>query len=212
MASSTDICNLALSHIRGGSINSMEDNTQQAKQCALFYDILLDQMLTDNPWPFAKSVKPLSLLDVDVFGYSQVYKYPSDCLYIEELLPEYLDVNNEVGVSQQVEMSAVQKFKVPYEIMSLNGVKVIVTNYSNLRIRYRNRVTDAGLLPVQFYTTFSYLLAANLAIPLIGMEKGRALRQDSFQLYETYLQNAVAASSNESYKLQPESDFITVRS
>ena len=211
MASETEICNVALSHIRAGRINSLDDNTEQSRQCKTLYPLLRDQMLMDNPWPFATSVKPLVLTTKEVFGYAFVYKYPVDCLYIDQLLPEYLDVESNEGLAQRMENVRLENFKIPYEVMNIDGEKVIVTNYADMRIKYRKEVTDTSLFTPQFTMTLSYLLAANLVIPLSGMEKGRAMQQDNYQLYESYLKNAIAASINQQYQPPRESDFVSVR-
>ena len=44
MASEIDICNLALGHIRAGTINSLDEGSVQAKQCKLKYPIMRDQI------------------------------------------------------------------------------------------------------------------------------------------------------------------------
>ena len=36
----TDICNMALAFIAKGRISSMDEQTEQARQCKLFYDIV----------------------------------------------------------------------------------------------------------------------------------------------------------------------------
>tara|TARA_R110000851_G_C12921236_1_gene550323 strand:- start:155 stop:790 length:636 start_codon:yes stop_codon:yes gene_type:complete len=210
MASETDICNIALSHIRAGSINSLDDNSLQAKQCKLMYPILRDQMLTDNDWQFSAKRQPLVLLDEEVFGYSRVYKYPNDCLYINRILPQYLDVQTTAHGSR-ADQSSIDKFQVPYDVMNVDGVQVIVTNYEDLRIDYRSKVTKTNLFNTQFFMTLSRLIASEVAIPLVGMEKGRALQQDNFQLYEAYLRNAVEATTNQQYTPPAESEFVTAR-
>lgn len=212
MASVVDICNIALSNIRAGTINSIDDNTVQAKHCKMMYPILRDQMLTDNVWQFATRLKPLSLLTSEVFGWTYVYKYPSDCLYINELIPEYSDTTNQPYLGKVVNPSTIQDIKIEYDVMNVDGVKVIVTNQENLRINYRSREDDASLYDTQFYMTLAYLLAAESAIPLVGMEKGRALRQDNLQLYGEYLRNAIAMTGNQEVSIMSESEFISVRS
>lgn len=212
MASVVDICNIALSNIRAGTINSIDDNTVQAKHCKMMYPILRDQMLTDNVWQFATRLKPLSLLSSEVFGWTYVYKYPFDCLYINELIPEYSDTTNQPYLGKVVNPSTIQDIKIEYDVMNVDGVKVIVTNQENLRINYRSREDDASLYDTQFYMTLAYLLAAESAIPLVGMEKGRALRQDNLQLYGEYLRNAIAMTGNQEVSIMSESEFISVRS
>jgi hypothetical protein len=63
MASEVDICNLALGHIRAGSIGSLNDSSQPAKLCKNLYPILRDRCLRELPWHFNRKVKALSRLE-----------------------------------------------------------------------------------------------------------------------------------------------------
>ena len=46
MTSVVDICNLALSNIRAGSINNIDEVSLQAQQCKLKYPFMRDRLLT----------------------------------------------------------------------------------------------------------------------------------------------------------------------
>ena len=52
----TDICNMALAFIAKGRISSMDEQTEQARQCKLFYDIVKKDLLRNYTWGFAKKI------------------------------------------------------------------------------------------------------------------------------------------------------------
>lgn len=202
MTSEVDICNIALANIRAATINSLNEQSLQAQNCKLFYPLLRDQLLEDTSWNFSRSVKPLSLLTSESFSWAYVYKYPSDCLKINKLIPNYAGVrDNTFGTNSKVE----------YEVQIIDDVKVIVSDVADLRIDYRSKVTNPNLFTNQFKMTLSHLLASEIAVPIIGAEMGRQLRSDSFQIYTRYLNAAIASNSNERHIKVPESEFITVR-
>ena len=216
MASEVGIANLALSNIRAGSINSFDEASLQAQQCRLKYPFVRDMLLRDSPWQFSHMIKPLTLLPDSVFGFAFAYQYPSDCLYINRLVLNWSDV--EAGnralstryydrglygpnLDQQVE----------YKIFNVDNKRVIATDQAEVRIDYRGKVTDPNLFDSTFILALSHLLAAEIAIPIIGMEGGRAARSDAMQLYEAYMSAAMASNMNEQYHSPTDSEFITER-
>ena len=218
MTSVVEICNLALSHIRAGSINSLTEASIQAQQCRLVYPVLRDQMLQDAPWQFNRALKPLALLTDELFNWIYVYQYPSDCLYINRLHIDFAEVSSDTSVSaissrfydrglprpdlnQQVE----------HKIYNIDGNKVIAANDENLRIDYRKRVEDSNLFSLNFVMGLSHLLASELAIPLVGVDKGRGLRSDELQIYQSYVNSGIENELNEQFTEIPDSDFINVR-
>lgn len=213
MTTEVEICNLALDHIASGGINSLDDQTPQARKCKLKYSILRDMVSRDVDWNFCRSIKPLALrADLDVFNWSYVYNYPTDCLKIQRLV-----LNNELNQSQVDSYHGCDVYTpdmgrhVPYEVMNINGEKVVVANHSDLRIEYTRRETNTLLFDSDFTMALSYLLAAELAIPIAGKDAGRALRADSLQMYGEYINSAAVNSLNESYQHPVESEFVTVR-
>lgn len=220
MTSAVDICNLALSHIRAASINSLTENSVQAFQCSLKYPELRDQMLENSPWKFNHSVKPLALLaDTEVFNWAYVYQYPSDCLYINQLYPNFPIASSANGVSavssRFYDPGLPQPnldFKVEYKVYNVDDNIVIASNECELRIDYRKRVVDPNLFSKNAVMALSHLLASELAVPLVGADKGRGLRSDELQIYNTYITAAEENDLNEQYTRVPDSEYITVRS
>ena len=106
MASVVEICNLALSNIRAGSINNINEKTVAAENCKLKYNVLRDQLLRDAPWKFAHVVEPLALLTVTLPGWTYAYQHPSDCVGINHL-------TTSIGTDQQIRFNIfiIQCFK-----------------------------------------------------------------------------------------------------
>ena len=217
MASEVEICNLGLSNIRGGSINSLDEGSLQAQQCKLKYPILRDRCLTELPWSFNRKIKALSLLTTEIFNWAYAYQYPTDCLKVhrlvgahEELANADADVVSRLLDSQLLPLKDLRT-QVPYEVFNFNNNKVIGTNEADLRIDYAAKITDPNLFSFDFIMAFSHLLSSELAIPVVGAEVGRQLRSDSLQLYKTYLDAAIANDLNDQYDTPALSEFETIR-
>ena len=173
-------------------------------------------------WQFANGLKPLEVLTTELFNYTFAYQYPSDCMRINRLVGEYEELGTDSATAvvsqarQQLldsQLRTVDELRrqIPYEIFNVEGNRVIGANEPNLRIDYRIEVTDTSLFPPTVVMAMSYLLAAELAIPIIGGELGRQLRSDSYTLYREYLANAMAADMNEQYHEPGNSEYVNIR-
>lgn len=230
MTSQVEICNIALSNIRAGSINSLNEASLEAQQCRLKYDILLRQILRDAPWQFARRVRSLALLDnVEVFNYAYAYQYPTDCLKINRLILNFQrisgDAPNEIpralidssiagfqGFYPYGDQHRVNfKHQVDYEIHVSGFNKVIAANQRELRADYVSYVDNPNQYDDQFIMALSHLISAELAIPVVGFDKGRQLRIDSLQLYSDYIDAAIAANGDEQFTTVPDSELVLIR-
>lgn len=218
MSSEVEICNLALSEIRAGSINNLDEASLQAQQCKLKYPLFRDKLLGDLPWGFNKSIKPLSLLEeTEIFNWAFAYQYPSDCLRINRLVPEFEEIEpgSNDAISRRLDSLVLpvsdRRQQIRYEVFNVDDNRVIGSDEKNLRLSYRKRITDPNLFSDDFTIALSYLLASTLAIPLIGVEQGRQLRSDSFTIYREFIGSAAELDMNEQYHEPVESDFVTVR-
>lgn len=59
---STNICNMALSYLARQRINDINEQSETARQCNLFYEQAKRELLREYTWGFAKRVAPLALL------------------------------------------------------------------------------------------------------------------------------------------------------
>lgn len=224
MTGVVDIYNIALSEIRAGRVDSVNEQSAQARQCSLYYDILRKQVLRDAPWGFARTIQALALLDSDtysVFNWAYVYQYPSDCLRINRLIlnHEFVQSGTSTAVTSRFYDRNLpipdHKTPVPYEVLQEQNTKVIVANDSNLRLDYN---IDNGFTrdPTNFDSAFilalGNLLGAHVAVSLVGEEKGSGLKKDLLAVYNKYISNAIANNANERYETPADSESITVRS
>lgn len=217
MASEVEICNIALSNIRGGSINSLTEGTIQAQVCKLKYGILRDRCLREIPWGFNRKIKALAEVTTDIFNWAYAYQYPVDCLKIHRLIGSFEELPaGSASVIARARDSRVLPLKdlrtqIPYEVFNFDDKKTIGADQPELRIDYVAKITDPNLFSDDFIMALSHLLSSEIAIPIVGAELGRALRNDSLQLYKQYLASAISADQNDQYFEPPESDFVTVR-
>lgn len=223
MASEVEICNMALSSVRGKSINSLGESSTEAQQCNLWYSKCRDQVLTEIDWGFNTIVVALAQLTaVSVFNWGRVWAYPTDCLRINHVMRNIpsittstaspgdsaiaLRLSNDIVIGDPSVTPRVQ-----YRVMYDDGVKVIVTNEDTIRISYRSRITDANLFGVNVELAISQLLASKIAIAVAGVKDGKLMKVDSLALYGAWLSKAQDDTANERYQPEQDSDYIQAR-
>lgn len=79
---STEICNMALSYLGNGRINSVDDAAEDARKCKIHYDHDRRRMLAAYSWGFAKRIERLALFTSDVPGWDYAYSYPAECISV----------------------------------------------------------------------------------------------------------------------------------
>lgn len=172
-----------------------------------------------TPWGFAHRIEPLALLDDAVYGvfnWVYSYQYPDDCLFINRLILNYEAFSSTSGAVRPRHIEDIYhpdlEARVPHTMVVVSNKKVIASNDPELRVSYRSRITDPNFFDEVFIQALVYLLASELAVPIVGGETGRALRQENFAIYQTYINNASALNNNEvSFSPPRDSDFITAR-
>lgn len=221
MASKIDICNQALARIRSQPINSLTESSLQAQYCVLFYKSSLEFMLRDSPWSFAKKQIALAPVSDELFSWVYTYQYPSDCLNISRLMsaanklstsssgnairPDYYDDN-------PLNDYASRTLQIPFEVLNSSNNLVIGANEPDLWIEYNIYVDDPNKFDSQFINAFTWYLASEIAVPIIGGDTGRAARNDALKMYQLTLNSANSSNSNERYNGSArESDFILSR-
>lgn len=77
------ICNEALSMIGAKTIQSFDDNTENARRCASVYDSSRRALLRMHPWSFAKKRAQLAPVTTHPsFGYGHAFPLPKDFIRI----------------------------------------------------------------------------------------------------------------------------------
>lgn len=199
MATEVDICNMALDAIRAPRIGDLSEKSVSAKQCSLHYPEVRDGML-DDEWSFSTKIAPLVTSFLEVTGWRYTYVLPSDCIRLTRAfvpdptldLPDGTVFRPEYRASQEVFERAVL-----YQVLRQDDEKVLVSNTSGLYARYRSRLTQAGDFPVWFRRALAYLLAAEIAVPILGHTLGVQMKNGLLSMYQAYLARAVSADGNE---------------
>lgn len=150
MADETSICNLALGRIGDERIISMDDASQSARYCKLFYSQTRDEVLRSHPWNFAIRRDTLTALaSTPPFGWDYQYQIPSDLLRLLQF--------NGWDAWEPLDL---------YEIESGK----LLTDESTAQIRYIFQITDTTLFDPLFTEALSLKLASKLSRPLTGTQ------------------------------------------
>jgi hypothetical protein len=150
MADETSICNLALGRIGDERIMSLNDASQSARYCKLFYSQTRDEVLRSHAWNFATARTTLTALaDPPAFGWDLQYQLPNDFLRLCQL--------NSWDAWE------------PLDLFELEGDKLL-TNESKAEIKYIYRITDVSIFDTIFIEALSLKLASKIARPLTGSQ------------------------------------------
>ena len=152
----TDICNMALSIIKRQRIDALEDNSEEAKACAIYYDHSRLRLLKMFNWGFARRVEKLALRTNKIPGWDYCYGYPKECVTMQLLFDEENARNREMERQE-------------FQIVTITGNDtVIATDLENAWAEYTHNVKNTEAFSPEFVEALTRLLAANLAFPLTG--------------------------------------------
>lgn len=193
MADNITICNLALGKIGAARITSLDEASQPARYCNLFYAQTRDEVLQSATWNFACVRATLSrLADAPAFGWAFQYQLPSDYLAVIQL--------NSWQAAEARDL---------YEI---EGNRLL-TDEESAQLRYTARIEDSEIFPPLFVEALYVKLASKLAEPLTGSgSKADGLLGEFEKLVEPLAQKANAREGRSRRKLPyVESDFVRSR-
>lgn len=155
------ICNLALGELGSKTILALTESSSEARACRLFYEQTRDEVLRSHRWNFAIKRTTLSALSaLPPFGWDKQYQLPPDCLRV-------LQVNGWEECERE-------------DNWSVEGGRLL-TDASNVQLRYIARVTDASKYDPIFIEALAVKLASKLAQPLTG---SRTIPGDLLTKYE----------------------------
>lgn len=141
MASSTEICNLALVTLGQEPVITLDDSTKSSRLCSRMYDPVLEATLRAYPWTFAikRTVMALSA-ESPAFGYAYKYTFPTDYLRMVE-----------------------HNITLPYVV---EGNEILTDFGDSVYLRYVAKVTDPNKFDSQFIQVLYYKLACAMCIAL----------------------------------------------
>jgi len=159
MASSVEICNLALYLVGSERISSLSENTKRAKICNDLYVIVRDSFLGSHPWNFAvRRVELAKTATTPEFGFEYEYQLPADILRVLTL--EHDDI-----------------------LYRIEGDKLL-SNEATMKIEYVAKEEDTSKYPSYFIDAFSAKLAVRLSYPLVqSNELKTELRDHAKELF-----------------------------
>lgn len=171
----TKICNMAIIHVGGNKISSINDNSVEAIACEIHYETARDKVLADKDWTFATSRAEIAQnASNPVFGYQGSFTIPSDCLRVIEV---FEDAN------------AFQRSENPLEWeREENNINADTTG--SVFIRYIKRIEATSRYSAGFIDALHHYLAYLLAVPLA---QSKSLQKDMMNLYLRALKDAANA-------------------
>lgn len=156
MADNTSIVNMSLGRIKAPRISNLATDTQkEAVNARIFFDEARDDLLREGIWNFAvKRVKPTKASETPEFGFDNAFVLPSDNLRV-------------ISVHQSTDWRVnVTHYRIENMTVSGTDTDVIVTDWSEIYLRYVAQVTDANLMTPSFRELLSLRLARDLALAL----------------------------------------------
>ena len=172
-ASSTEICNLAISWLAGNRILSLDDDSGEAKLCKANYTTSRRAVLEEREWTFAvKRVQLTALAEPPLFDFSHRFLVPSDLLY-------------SIGVYNPGSRS---KKQIDHVFENDN----ILANLGYINLKYIFDVTNTRRFSPLFDQALAAHIAMNIAIPLTENA------QQFDRMATLYLRNLEAAISSNS--------------
>jgi hypothetical protein len=203
--SKTNICNQALFHLKNSkTLTDVDTDTSlQASVFLAFYDDVLEEMLREFEWPFAKRIASLALVETDPadgveWGFS--YRWPSDAIKARYIVDGNMD-------------PSVQYPRISFEVGGDDTGRLILTNEEDASLAYTKLVDDVTVMSPKFRKALSLRLAMEAAPTLAGSDQaGMALGQLAERNYRSAMSEAKAEYLNERQSDNPrESEFIEGR-
>lgn len=195
--SDVTIANMALSNISTNSeIEILTEDSPEAKQCKLWFDLARMQALEAYDWNFARKRQALTLHnDAPPDEWLYRYQYPSDCVAIRRMV-------NPAGPKAPA---------IPFEVEASNdgSTKTILTNLESAVAVFTFDQRQISTFTLHFVGTFAALLAHYIAFKLTGK---RSIKGDMLNLYRAFIKTAPAMNANEKVDDAPrDADWIAGR-
>lgn len=192
------ICNMALSHLGHGSrIESLDENSREAKECKLWYDYSRRAALSSFPWSFATVEANLSAhseAPPDNWGYR--YQYPATCLRAQKIVDELAYSDGDA---------------IPFKVRASSDgrTKTILTDQDNAILMFTINQESTELFDPEFVQAFSFYLAHRIAFAITGKV---ALVDKMRERFTEAVMFAEASNANETVDRKPrEAEHIRAR-
>jgi hypothetical protein len=191
--SKVEVCNIALARIGASqTIADIDEESESAAACALFFDICLEATLRDWAWPFANRTADLAQVAAapnSDWGYS--YRLPVDC--VRAIRIRTGDRNDTVPP--------------PFEATTDSSGGLLFCDLEAVELQYTGLVTTPSLWQADFISALAWRLAWEIAAPLARSD---SQRDRAARAYVQAVTRAEATASNER-QADPEMDAEAIR-
>lgn len=199
----TDICNMALSSIAQGRIASLDEDSEAARQCGTYYDILRKSLLSSFRWGFAERSRKLAEIDTDLPGWDYAYAVPTDCLIVRQIY-------NRSGKKINIDAASKDHTYHQFKISLINeSTKVIGVDIEEAWLDYTADITNAEMFNPHFVEALAHKLASAISMPLSG---SLTMVQSEYQQYQAAIQEAMLDSAIQNHhEIKWSSTFFDAR-
>ncbi len=182
MASSVEICNMALGELGVSEIQAIGEDSPQGKKCELYYDRVVREVLRTHEWSFATVNQSLARHSDDPPP-DWVYRFdfPPDC---ERVIKVYVDGSSRSDVPIEYELQLLD---------DKSGVTML-SDTEDLGLRYVTSEIPSAMWDSMFLDSVVWRMAEKLAVPLTRKAE---LRSNALQMYRVSLGTAIATDINE---------------
>jgi hypothetical protein len=175
------ICNMALAYIGESPIESLSENSEQARRCAQFYEHDRRFLLRRYSWPWARRRVELAQLAYTPEDYDYAYRYPSNCICLRKVYS--------VGQDGSLASDSVE-----YIIASDDQGRAIYCDAPRVLVEYTADLDDTDIMDEQFCEVLAWKIASSMAFKLVGQPE---LTKMATEQFERLCQEAVASVINE---------------
>lgn len=189
------ICNMALGNIGVGErIESMDENSPEAKAAKLWYDPARIATLEAYNWSFARKSEALALHSVEAPSYRWRFRYRLPADYVAARM-----IENPAGVNANA---------IPYEVENAgDGTLSLVTDQENAVLIYTYNLETVAFFSMHFTLMLSFQLAVFFCYELAG----KFGIVDRMQRQVTQLRDDAPNADASSSVGVPERDAIWIR-
>lgn len=202
-----DVCNMAIGHTGSREfIDALNDGSEPADLCALYYDLFRKKLLGHVDWPFAKQRQVLAATELVRSGWQFVYAAPTDLLVTRQMWPSPNTVSQAVQCVPWTRNPRSDQ-KIPYSIendppapLGTGLRKLILCDQPSPECHYTADLEDVSLFPASFVDALSLLLGARICNPLASDPKRANELKTTFK---DALSDAISEAFNEELQDQP---------
>ena len=208
MATKVEIWNLALRHIRAATVGHPDELTVNALTCKQFYDLAVGMALSEVPWSFATRWMALPPVDPGILPWRSAYQLPDGFLRLWGIRRQTDATLVSLPSYDFPEFPGETDYEISYD--PTTQTPVLYCNIDTAEVEVTTRVNEA-LFPPMFVSALSHLLAAQISVPLSGVDLGMKLQARQNDLYSMAMSSASSQDASHSSQARRTSKYITAR-